>query len=319
MGIGGGGEWRVESGALVTLETSRRATGASAASRRCRAGSAGAPLAFANSSRSTSIFCLAPVEQALERARLVARVRVRGQQRQRDRRIEIADHRVGQTIGIDLAPAHRLGRRRAGEAAGVRARIGDLQEVVVALLVDAEHFLDLRLGLQHEVLRAAAAADQHRRSCRRRAWRRARSTPSRSRRDSDRSRTCFPRARARRRSSRSTSRPATTCRSARRTRRRRESSDFCPMPSAFSRSRTYLPQRLWNSALDIGALELRALNDLPEERVGREQHVVVEEDVVDADDALFAQHDVRLLRDCRDASRGRARSACRDRDSRRSR
>ncbi len=33
-----------------------------------------------------------------------------------------------------------------------------------------------------------------------------------------------------------------------------------------------------------------------EERVGREQHVVVEEDVVDADDAFVAQHDVRLLR-----------------------
>src|SRR4051812_20994865 len=30
------------------------------------------------------------------------------------------------------------------------------------------------------------------------------------------------------------------------------SSDFFPMLRAFSRSRTYLPQRLWNSALDIG-------------------------------------------------------------------
>jgi hypothetical protein len=38
------------------------------------------------------------------------------------------------------------------------------------------------------------------------------------------------------------------------------------------------------------------LNDLPEKRVGREEHVVVEEDVIDANDALFAQDDVRFLR-----------------------
>ena len=44
------------------------------------------------------------------------------------------------------------------------------------------------------------------------------------------------------------------------------------------------------------ALEFLALNDLAEERVGRQQHVVVEEDVVDADDAFLAQHDVGLLR-----------------------
>ncbi len=45
------------------------------------------------------------------------------------------------------------------------------------------------------------------------------------------------------------------------------------------------------------ALELRSRDDLAEERVGVEQHVVVEEDVVDADDALFAQfHVVGLVR-----------------------
>jgi hypothetical protein len=38
---------------------------------------------------------------------------------------------------------------------------GELHEVVVPLLVDAEHFLDLRLGLQREVLRAAAAQMKH--------------------------------------------------------------------------------------------------------------------------------------------------------------
>ena len=68
------------------------------------------------------------------------------------------------------------------------------------------------------------------------------------------------------------------------------------MPSAFSRSRMYLPQSAWNSALLIGALELRALDDLPEERVRAEQDVVVEEDVVDADDAVLAQDGVACCR-----------------------
>ena len=126
------------------------------------AGSSGAPLALRELVAQDAHVVLAPVEQPLERARRVARERVRGEQRQRDGGVEVAHHRVRQPVGIDLAPAHRLGRRRAGEAAGVGTRVGDLQEVVVALLVDAEHFLDLRLGLQHEVLRAAAAADQHR-------------------------------------------------------------------------------------------------------------------------------------------------------------
>src|SRR6185503_16632879 len=39
--------------------------------------------------------------------------------------------------------------------------IGELQIVVMALLADAEDFLDLRLGLQDEVLGTAAADDQH--------------------------------------------------------------------------------------------------------------------------------------------------------------
>src|SRR5436305_12064732 len=37
--------------------------------------------------------------------------------------------RSGELVGVDLAPAHRLGRRRARQAAGVGAGIGDLQVV----------------------------------------------------------------------------------------------------------------------------------------------------------------------------------------------
>ena len=49
----------------------------------------------------------------------------------------------------------------------------------MAALGQAEHFLDLRLGLQDEVLRGAAAQDQDARlasasSWRRRRWRRSR-------------------------------------------------------------------------------------------------------------------------------------------------
>ena len=177
------------------------------------AGSVGAPLAFANSSRRRACSPRAGREP-LERARRVARERVRREQRQRDRRVEVAHHGVGQPVGIDLAPAHRLGRRRAGQAARVGARVGDLQEVVVALLVDAEHFLDLRLGLQHEVLRAAAAAGSSTA-----LFPPPRLAPSTIAAVSLTSRVrvddaaCSRRAPARRRSCRSTSRPATTCRS----------------------------------------------------------------------------------------------------------
>ncbi len=45
-----------------------------------------------------------------------------------------------------------------------------------------------------------------------------------------------------------------------------------------------------------GALKLRTLNDRPKKGVRREQHVVVEKDVVDPDDAFVTQHDVGLLR-----------------------
>src|SRR5437870_4376625 len=81
--------------------------------------------------------------------------------RMRDRRVAVADDRVRQALGVDLAPAHGLARRRAREAAGVDARVGELDVVVVPLLRDAEHLLHLRLGLEEEVLGRAPAEDQH--------------------------------------------------------------------------------------------------------------------------------------------------------------
>ena len=101
-----------------------------------------------------------PVHQPPRRPRLTFGQGVGRQQRQRHGRIEIAGHRVRQLLGIDLAPGHRLLRRGPAQAAGVGAGVGDLQEVVVAALVQAQHFLDLRLGLQDEVLGRAAAEDE---------------------------------------------------------------------------------------------------------------------------------------------------------------
>ena len=100
----------------------------------------------------------------------------------------------------------------------------------MALLVDAEHLLDLRLGLQQEVLGAAAADDAARRSCRRCAWPRARSPRSRSRRRSRRSAAGCPPAPARPRSCRSSCRPASWCRSARRSSCAAASTERCGRP-----------------------------------------------------------------------------------------
>jgi len=47
-----------------------------------------------------------------------------------------------------------------GKASGIGARVGHLHEVVVPGLVQAQHLLDLGLGLKDEVLRRAAAQDQ---------------------------------------------------------------------------------------------------------------------------------------------------------------
>jgi len=78
-----------------------------------------------------------PIEQAAQRALRTSGQRVRRQERQRHRGIEVAYHRVRQTIGIDLPPAHRFRRGRTLQTPGVGAGVGDLQEEVVTLLVDA--------------------------------------------------------------------------------------------------------------------------------------------------------------------------------------
>ena len=103
---------------------------------------------------------LAAVVEPLERTGRVTRQGVGREQRQAHGVVHVADHGARQHVGVDLAPGHRFARRGAGESAGVGAGVGELQEVVVAPLVDAEHFLDLRLGLEQEVLGTAAASDQ---------------------------------------------------------------------------------------------------------------------------------------------------------------
>jgi hypothetical protein len=67
-------------------------------------------------------------------------------------------------------------------------------------------------------------------------------------------------------------------------------------PSLRSRSRTYLPQRLWNSAVDIGFWNSSPSITIGERRRRCRAARVVEEDVVDAHDLFAAQHDVGDLR-----------------------
>ncbi len=107
------------------------------------------------------------VVEPLELARLVAGQRVVREDRHGDGGVGVAHHGVGQAVRVHLAPAHGFARRGAAQAAGVGPRVGHLQEVILAEFLDAQHFLDLRLGLEHEVLRAAAAPQHHARSCRR--------------------------------------------------------------------------------------------------------------------------------------------------------
>src|SRR2546422_5847108 len=82
---------------------------------------------------------------------------VGGEQRHGDGRVHISDDAVGQRVGSDLAPAHGFSRGGAAETSGVGPRVGALEEVVVALFRNTHDFLNLRFGLEHEVLRAAAA------------------------------------------------------------------------------------------------------------------------------------------------------------------
>src|ERR1041385_6362630 len=103
---------------------------------------------------------VAPIVQPFEPPFLPLGESVRRDDGKADGVVEVTDHGAGELVGVDLAPAHRLGGRRSRQAAGVGAGVGDLQVVVVPLLADAQDFLDLRLRLQHEVLGGAPPDDR---------------------------------------------------------------------------------------------------------------------------------------------------------------
>ena len=85
--------------------------------------------------------------------------RIFAEQRESNRRITVGDRGVREHARIDLAPADRLGGRRAGQSAP-DDRVGrDLDEIVVAALEDAVDLPQRRLPLQVEILRRAAAKD----------------------------------------------------------------------------------------------------------------------------------------------------------------
>ena len=100
--------------------------------------------------------------EPLQRPRGPLGQRVRRENGKRDGAVDVGHDGVRQPVRVDLAPAHRLAGSRARESARVRARVGDLEEVVVPFLFDPEHFLDLRLGLKREVLGRAASQNQDR-------------------------------------------------------------------------------------------------------------------------------------------------------------
>src|SRR2546430_14048769 len=81
---------------------------------------------------------VAPIVQASEAPLLAPGERVRGDNREADRVVHVANHRPRELVGVDLAPAHRLGGRRPRQAAGVGAGIGGLQVVVVGPLPDGQ-------------------------------------------------------------------------------------------------------------------------------------------------------------------------------------
>src|SRR2546423_12307920 len=134
-------------------------SGPAVASRRLRAGVA-VRLRLAVRLGEMAQQLVAQIAQASEAPFLALGERVRGHDRKADRVVEVTDHGAGELVGIDLAPAHRLGRRRARQAAGVGAGIGDLQGGGVALLTGGQDLLGLRARPERGILGGAAAADQ---------------------------------------------------------------------------------------------------------------------------------------------------------------
>src|SRR5438132_4666001 len=94
---------------------------------------------------------VALVVQPLQAARLALGKRVGGENREADRVVQVTDHGVRELLRVDLPPAHRLGRRRPREAAGVGAGVGHMEIVVVSLLTDLTIILYMRLCLKYDV------------------------------------------------------------------------------------------------------------------------------------------------------------------------
>src|SRR2546429_8243410 len=95
---------------------------------------------------------VAPIVQTSKPPFLALGERVRRDDRKADRVVEVTDHGARELVGVDFAPAHRLGGRRPRQAARVGASGGDLQGGIVGPLPDAPGFPDLRLPLPHENL-----------------------------------------------------------------------------------------------------------------------------------------------------------------------
>src|SRR5437867_5181866 len=74
---------------------------------------------------------VAALIEALQAPLLPLGERVRGDDREGHGVVEIADHGPRQLVGVNLPPAHCLGRRGTREPAGVGARVGDLKVIVV--------------------------------------------------------------------------------------------------------------------------------------------------------------------------------------------
>jgi len=87
-----------------------------------------------------------------------------GEKRQGHRSIQVAGDRIRQLLRIDFAPGDSLVGGSAAEAPRIRPGIGHLEEIIMAAFGQAEHFLDLRLGLQQEILGRPTAENYNRAS-----------------------------------------------------------------------------------------------------------------------------------------------------------
>src|SRR5438105_4294382 len=83
--------------------------------------------------------------------------RVLSQDRHGNSCVRVTRHGIGQLVRIDLPPTDRFTGCGARQPARIGTSIGHLQEKVLSRFLDPEHFLNLGLRLQHEILRTAAA------------------------------------------------------------------------------------------------------------------------------------------------------------------